>query len=63
MLEWTVGVARLRHRRKVALLATILRWVVVTSSVVVALVVLATTSVVAAVCFCSDVRITYLRRL
>jgi hypothetical protein len=49
MLEWTVGVACLRRVRQVALLAVILRWVVVTSPVVTALLVLAATSVVTAV--------------
>jgi hypothetical protein len=49
MVEWTVGVACLRRARQVALLATILRQVVVTSPVIAALVVLAATSVVAAV--------------
>jgi hypothetical protein len=49
MLEWTIGVACLRRGRQVALLATVLRWVVVTSPDVVALVVLAAMSVVVAV--------------
>jgi hypothetical protein len=49
MLEWTVGLAYLRRGRQVALLATILWRVVVTSPVIVALVVWSSTSVVAAV--------------
>jgi hypothetical protein len=47
--DQAVGVACLQRGRQVALLATILRWVVVTSPVVAALVILAATSVVAAV--------------
>jgi hypothetical protein len=49
VLEWTIRVACLRWGRQVALLATILRWVVVTSSIVTAVVVLAATSIVAVV--------------
>jgi hypothetical protein len=49
VLEQAVGVACLRRGRQVALLATILRWVVTTSSVVTALIVLAATLVVAMV--------------
>jgi hypothetical protein len=49
MLEWVVGVACLRRGRQVALLATILRRVVITSPVVAVLVVLAATSVVAVI--------------
>jgi hypothetical protein len=48
MLEWTVRVACLRRGRQVALLAMILRRVVVTLPVVVALVVLVATLIVAA---------------
>jgi hypothetical protein len=49
MLEWTIGVACLRRGRQVALLATILWRVVITSPIVVALIVWSATSVVAAV--------------
>jgi hypothetical protein len=49
VLERAVGVAYLQRGRQVALLATILRWVVITSPIVVALVVLAATSAVVAV--------------
>jgi hypothetical protein len=49
VLEWAIGVACLRRGRQVALLAAILRWVVVTSPVVTAIVVLAATSVIEAV--------------
>jgi hypothetical protein len=49
VLERAVGVACLRQGRQVALLAAILRWVVVTSPIVAALVVLAAMSVVAVV--------------
>jgi hypothetical protein len=49
MLEWADGVACLLRGRQVALLATVLRLMVVMSPVVVAVVVLAATSVVAAV--------------
>jgi hypothetical protein len=49
MLERTIGVARLRWGRQVALLAASFRRVVITLPVVAALVVLAATSVVAVV--------------
>jgi hypothetical protein len=49
VLEQAIGVAYLRWGRQVALLATILRQVVVTSPVVTAIVVLAAMSIVTAV--------------
>jgi hypothetical protein len=49
LLERAVGVACLQRGRQVALFATVLRLVAVTSPVVAVIVVLATTSVVAAV--------------
>jgi hypothetical protein len=49
VLECAIGVACLRWRRLVALFATILRRVVVTSPFVTAVVVLAATSIIAAV--------------
>jgi hypothetical protein len=49
MLEWAIRVACLWRGRQVALLATILRLVAITSPVVTVIVVLATTSVVVAV--------------
>jgi hypothetical protein len=49
MLEWAIGIACLRRGRRVALLATVLRLVAVTSPVITAIVVLAATSVVAVV--------------
>jgi hypothetical protein len=49
MLERAIGIAYLRRGRQVALLATILRLLAVTSPVVTTIVVLATTPVVAAV--------------
>jgi hypothetical protein len=49
VLEWAIGVAYLRQGRQVALLAAILRRVVVMSPVVAAIVVLAATSVIAVI--------------